>query len=388
VSSVEDIKVNSIGELHITGYTAGSSSSNFPLKKEFSSDVMNTYAGGANDAFVAKFAPCLELKWSTLYGGSGDDQGLGIELAQTNIPDGVPPVLTSVYICGITKSTNFPYQSNSNTNSINDNSLNGTTDGFLAQFDNYHLSAWSTYVGDANNETLNKLEFGGTGVLYVIGETSSPSFVNIPVSGIYNQAALGGGLTTNNRDACLLAFNKNTNYSTMWSTFYGGKSPIGYPGSEDYAYGIAISNNVVYICGQTYSQNNFPLFADLVNHPTAYLQNVLGSGQDIYQDGFLATIEVTGTPLKVEEMQKQIDEMGIYPNPSSGVVILKLKRNSGKRQQIEVYDLQGKKVFQTSTPDIGDVPVLLDLSHLINGMYFVKVIGDGNSITKKLIIGR
>lgn len=392
-TSIEDIDVNSVGEIFITGSTSSTNVSSFPLKQEFTNDVMNSYAGGSTDGFVAKFSDCLELKWSTLYGGSGMDVGWGIEISEgTPTPNKliqnnqVSQVNTFTYICGRTTSANFPYLSNSNTNSINDNTVSGT-DGFIVGFNALNESTWSTYVGGTGYEQLFKLEFDDNGILYLIGETNSVNALNVPLSGAYNQSQLenfGGG---NERDAYLLALNGVTNFSKQYATFYGGDSPS-FP-SDDYGGGISTSLDYVFICGQAGSSNYFPLNADLTNHPSAYLQSTLGSGQDQNPDAFIATLEMSQTAIGIIDFTKEETDLSVFPNPSSGQFCIKFENGDfSDKFLIEVIDLQGKVVYSQGALSISGTPVLLNLSHLSEGMYIIKVQDDKQRMSKKLILNK
>jgi hypothetical protein len=65
----------------------------------------------------------------------------------------------------------------------------------------------------------------------------------------------------------------------------------------------------------------------------------------------------------------------IYPNPSSGVY--HLKSNNPEFKGVEVYSIQGVKVKE-------ELELILDISNLPSGVYFVKEIGN-NSLTQKII---
>lgn len=82
--------------------------------------------------------------------------------------------------------------------------------------------------------------------------------------------------------------------------------------------------------------------------------------------------------LAVEDVNA--NSFSIYPNPSDGMVNIVTKNSNNT---IEVYDLNGKKVYQNTN---SQKTVNLNLSSLNAGVYLVKV-SDGKSIsTKKLII--
>lgn len=73
--------------------------------------------------------------------------------------------------------------------------------------------------------------------------------------------------------------------------------------------------------------------------------------------------------------------ISIYPNPSNG--IFTIERKTQENLKIAVYDFTGKCVF-TKT-NITTTMATINLENLSNGIYFVTLATDQNTITKKLI---
>lgn len=167
------IKVNSIGQVYITGFT---SSTNFPVKNPGSITGIyydNSYNGGNNDAFIAKFSDHYAKLWTTYYGGNQNDVPTGIDIDKTG----------NVYITGVTNSPasgGFPLQT-SQTGSYYQGILNKTTsssayDGFVAKL-NYSANAlvWSSYYGGQNDDAIYSMSFTSTGYnLIIAGVTTTP----------------------------------------------------------------------------------------------------------------------------------------------------------------------------------------------------------------------
>lgn len=106
----QGIDVDAAGEAYVIGW---SYSSDFPMVNA----IQATYGGG-RDAIVAKLdAAGTTFAYSTYLGGSGDDQGAAIALAQAG----------GAWLAGTTKSTNFPTV----TPEQAQNATNG--DGFVAR---------------------------------------------------------------------------------------------------------------------------------------------------------------------------------------------------------------------------------------------------------------
>jgi hypothetical protein len=70
-----------------------------------------------------------------------------------------------------------------------------------------------------------------------------------------------------------------------------------------------------------------------------------------------------------------------FPNPSSGGYKIESKLAV---TLVEVIDLKGK--IHVSTPYNNATQILLDLSELNNGLYFIKVQTKGGSVVKRVVI--
>lgn len=73
-------------------------------------------------------------------------------------------------------------------------------------------------------------------------------------------------------------------------------------------------------------------------------------------------------------------EFDLYPNPASeNVVYITTRNNTGK--DITVYDIFGKEVLSAriTTKE-------LNISRLVPGVYFLQVVENNNSMTRKLVV--
>lgn len=75
-----------------------------------------------------------------------------------------------------------------------------------------------------------------------------------------------------------------------------------------------------------------------------------------------------------------IQSFSLYPNPANDIVILKGLPAPGK---ISVMDYKGMTVLQKAATTSS---ITLDITRLTSGMYTVRFMSEGNSITKKLLI--
>ena len=94
-------------------------------------------------------------------------------------------------------------------------------------------------------------------------------------------------------------------------------------------------------------------------------------------DGLLTVSPVTST----RSINNGDIKINIYPNPASDFLILECAEN----EVISIYDLTGNVVLQTkSTNNL----IRLDVSNLIEGIYYVVINKNNKLISKKILINR
>lgn len=76
-----------------------------------------------------------------------------------------------------------------------------------------------------------------------------------------------------------------------------------------------------------------------------------------------------------------VDEIKLYPNPTNGVLNIDLNYSSSGN--IELYSLDGKLVFAKEY--INENKINIDLSNNKSGIYFIRLLFNGETITKKII---
>jgi len=74
------------------------------------------------------------------------------------------------------------------------------------------------------------------------------------------------------------------------------------------------------------------------------------------------------TPVGINE-QVELQPITIYPNPTQHTVTLDAGNNLLMQARVEIIDLLGKSLMRST---IAATKTQLDLSHLSNGIYFVK----------------
>jgi hypothetical protein len=84
-----------------------------------------------------------------------------------------------------------------------------------------------------------------------------------------------------------------------------------------------------------------------------------------------------------EDKLKNEVALNIYPNPANGMLHVYMQGNNQKRN-INLYDITGKLVYE----EVFDKEKCsIHVSAFPEGMYFVKISGEKEQITRKVILG-
>jgi hypothetical protein len=383
-------------ELFIVGTTGGINTNLFPMTSELINDYQANYQGGASDAFFAKFNASETLRWSSFFGGANEDLGFGINYNPTN---------TSLYITGQTKSNSvtFPLQSRSHPQIHFNNTLNGTSDGFISvlkfitETTGGHSLYYSSYFGGSSDDQCGNIEISGSGNTYIIGMSKSQNFPLQNLNGNYNQPILENDPTGVHNDSFIIGLNPWLAYG--WGTYFGGEwysnGSNATAQSNDYGNGITVFNDeIMYIGGSTNSNQDFPITVDLTASPNAYIQyDNSGSATDVplgWSDGFLAQFDLAGLVLGLNDLENDETNgnLNLYPNPSTGnfsIVGSNLKLNG--KIKIEVINVIGQRIYsKSSTVSNGELTESITLGNVSNGIYIVNIADESNKISKRVLI--
>jgi len=94
---------------------------------------------------------------------------------------------------------------------------------------------------------------------------------------------------------------------------------------------------------------------------------------------------LTSASLSVVEFDSK--DLAIYPNPTKGVVNLQIQSATNTDVMINLFDLQGRKVFHTSKEsNSGLFQTALDFGKLANGVYLIDIQQGNKKTTKRIII--
>lgn len=251
------IRTDASGNVYVAGDT---STANFPVL------AAPNQAGGREDVFVSKFDSSGNLVFSTIIGGSGDDNPYDMDLDASG----------NILVTGTTLSTNFPVQA---TAFQSTGYVTGTAFALKLKPSGEFLAA--TYLGGRtapspycpNNSYTDAygISHDAAGNVYVVGQTCTPDYPTM-------QAI---GTTLEGQSACFITELTPVLASAVYSTFLGGLN-------FDYCNTIAVDSvGDAYVAGGTGSQG--------LATPGAF-QNQYAGGYE-YGDGFVAKILAGGLKL-------------------------------------------------------------------------------------------
>jgi hypothetical protein len=215
------IAVDGSGNAYVTGFTKSTD-------YDVTAGAFQTTGGGTYyDVFVTKLnASGSGLVYSTYIGGSGDDEGYGIDIDGSG----------NAYVTGYTKSTDYDITAGAFQTTHGGNKdvfvtkLNASGSGLL----------YSTYIGGNDYENGYGIAIDGSGNAYVTGYTYSSDY---DVTAGAFQTTYGGNI-----DVFVTKLNASGS-GLLYSTYIGGSG-------EDRGYGIAVDGSGnAYVTGYTTSTN-------------------------------------------------------------------------------------------------------------------------------------
>lgn len=177
----------------------------------------------------------------------------------------------------------------------------------------------------------------------------------------------------------------------QYSTDFGANwSLLGAMGSSWYTSDRtpATAGNDCYNCpgGQWTGSNlslttySYPLTA-LNSETNIIFRIVFHSDESVNQRGVNIDDFVISGTLSAPDFEQ--DTVVIYPNPSNG--IFNISFGTVVPKALEVYDVSGKMIASQREFQSAAMETLVDLSHAAQGIYFVKIAGQNQTIVKRII---
>lgn len=313
------------------------------------------------------------LIWSTYVGGSFNDEATGI-----CIKDSI------LVIIGGGGSTNFPIIKNTLADS-GDVAPIGNTDLQIMKFNRTtgHI-LWSVYQAGIPGTLTHGVGIDKNYNLYISGTTGGVNIIHpIGLGGYYQQN------TNIGYDGYLIGYtNKN---SRRWSSYLGSQSNLNCYSSDDFLYGMAISqSNRLYVCGYSEVVNNsFPLAqwnSSCYFDPT--IDTITTFFSDLCEDGIISMFTIPNLTTVGLEDVKNVKNINLilYPNPNSGKFNLRLSNMPNEKVNISVTNIVGQQIYKSDNVEVNENDIQLDLVNLSKGIYLISLKTAEKTRTAKFVV--
>jgi hypothetical protein len=244
MDSATAITLDRAGNVYVTGRTG---SPNFPTVRALQGSLRGRACTGepCHDAFVTKLSPAGRIIWSTYFGGSRNEEALGIAVGRDR----------SVYITGLTDSLDLPV-ANALQRRFGSLPCKGDLpcpyDAFVTKLSaNGARIAYSTYLGGDDSDVARAIALDNAGSAYVTGSTNSANF---PTARAFQNTLRGRACGPPPGEPCRQAFlTKLTprGSTAAYSTYLGGRE-------HDDGFGVAVdARGRAHVTGSTQS-SDFP----------------------------------------------------------------------------------------------------------------------------------
>ncbi len=125
-------------------------------------------------------------------------------------------------------------------------------------------------------------------------------------------------------------------------------------------------------------------FTDFANDPVPYMLHChMLTHED---DGMMLQFEVVGPTTRVNEIDKNSNEISIYPNPlnenNPTLTVTGVENGSTK---VMLYNLRGQKVFEQQE-QVTNKQLIVDLQSAKQGTFVIKIVGDEQVYSKKIVV--
>jgi len=333
----------------------------------------NIYCSNYVGDTVFKFTPSGEM--SAFITGLNTPNGLAFNSNQ------------ELYVCDGQGNTIYKYDIDGN--QLASYPVTGHPSGIVKSFNDDSM-IFTLYTGNL----IKKLNTDGT-----ITDVSSAPELSGPVGIVYDEnGALFVG-NYNNRIIYKVLVNGDLEYLTQLPTEGGSYPNLGFiTYGQGKLWGTVMGNDKIYSINPNVV-DDYTLFAGSTqgNMDGDINQATFNIPNGIYFDEAEGTMYVTDfgsknlriisdIVLSANDFELKKNSIQLYPNPSNGILNVKLDLNGASTYSLNIYNLLGRKLFSTDeNVDSSIISKILNIDFLNSGVYFVKVNVDGNEIVKQFV---
>lgn len=276
------ITVDRAGNSYVVGRTG---SPDFPTVRAMQPRLAGRSCTGSpcHDAFITKLSPTGRIVWSTLFGGTRNEEALGVAVGRDS----------SVYLTGVTDSFDLPvrraFQVRFQSRCPGD--LPCPYDAFVTKLSpSGRRIIYSTYLGGEASDIARGIDVDADGSAYVAGSTGSTDFPRVRA---FQNTMRGEHCGPPPGEPCRQAFLtklRPSGRTASYSTYLGGQE-------HDDAYGVAVDRSKqAHVTGATQSRD-FPtrnaFQSTLDNHACTSEQP-----HELCDDGFVTKFGPRGRALR------------------------------------------------------------------------------------------
>ncbi len=331
--------------------------------------LTNSGSTGSSDIFIIKYDIEGNVLWAKSAGGSTNDMGSSITTDGSG----------NVYMTGSFMSSTITFGeitlTNASTGLLPE-------DMFIVKYDPSGTALWAKRAGGTSVNRGSDIATDGSGNVYVTG-----TFANYPI--------ILGTTTLQNSgawDMFIVKFDASGN--VPWAKSAGGIY-------TERGFGIATDNS-----GNVFVTGDFQSYK--ITFGTITLTNTNGnppSGPPNppygYMDMFIAKYDANanvqwakcaggtriGKPKSADVVTNDpaIDEIAVYPNPTSGKIILSTANSQSTITSVSVFNMVSKEVFSRQSA-VGSQQIDIDLSAQTKGLYIVLIKAGDNYYCRKIIV--
>ena len=377
------------GNLIVTGTADYDNINNSIDNIPFGSPTYSFHTQGLTEVFIMRFSAGRTLLWSTFFGGEDQDDANSI-VALAN---------GDFVVTGSTMSStseNFPAMmfGTNTSDAVNDLTLGGDADAFIAKFSSSNVLKWCRYLGGSgidaqgvDNQLAASFLLNSTGngtavdgnILYLTGRVQN-GFTPLKGQGCEHFYGTINGLY----DAFLTIINDQN--TVTFSTYWGGASAQNDDGGLTISTGTNGNMPFVLFGGKTNSgggsNQTIPVCFESAD---AYYNNNLLNAPPIY-DGFISKLYLDCQLVGTNEKQEKDRDLHFIPNPASNMITFGAAHESLMPESIRIFDASGKECTAMISMSIdNEENSSVDIHRLPAGLYFVQIQYENKLATGKFI---